>query len=71
MEKTLGDQLQDVLKTLAVAESQAAIVQATMRKNRIFLGFDYDYIMDDVAHVTGKLRYMKLLAEHRTKASRN
>jgi hypothetical protein len=71
MEKTLAEQIQDVMKTLAVAEAQAATVQATMRKQRIFLGVDYDYLMDDVAHLTGKVRYMKLLAEHCVKAHRN
>jgi hypothetical protein len=71
MQKTLADQIQDVLKTLAVAEVQAATVQATMRKSHIFLGLEYGYIEDDIAHVTNKVRYMKLLAEHNTKASRN
>jgi hypothetical protein len=71
MEKILADQLQDVLKTLAVAETQAATAQATMRKSHIFLGLEYGYIEDDIAHVTNKVRYMKLLAEHHTKASRN
>jgi hypothetical protein len=71
VEKTLADQIQVMMKTLAVAESQAATIQATMHESRIFLGLEYDFIQEDIAHVTGKLRHMKLLAEHHTKASRN
>ncbi len=71
MEKTLADQIQDVMKTLAVAESQASAVQATMRKSHTFFGLEYSYVEDDIAHVIGKLRYMKLLAEHLTRESRN
>jgi hypothetical protein len=71
MEKTFAEQIQDVMKTLAVAEAQAATVQATMHRSHIFLGLEYGYIKDDIAHVTGKLRYMKLLAEHHAKAHMN
>ena len=71
MEKTLAEQIQDVMKTLAVAQAQAATVQTMMRKSHIFLGLEYGYIEEDIAHVTNKVRYMKLLAEHYTKASRN
>jgi hypothetical protein len=42
-----------------------------MHESRIFLGLEYDFIQEDIAHVTAKLRHMKLLAEHHTKASRN
>jgi hypothetical protein len=71
MEKTLAQQLHRVLETLAVAESQAAAVQAMMREQRIFFGLDYDYIEDDIAHLKGKVRYMKLLAQHRMEVGNN
>jgi hypothetical protein len=71
MEKTLAEQLQRVLETLAVAESQAVTVQAMMREQRIFFGLDYDYLDDDIAHLKGKVRYMKLLAQHRREARHN
>lgn len=71
MEKTLAEQLQRMLETLVVAESQAATVQATMREQRIFFGLDYDYIEDDIAHLKGKVRYMKLLAQHRKEVRNN
>ena len=60
-----------MLDTLAVAESQAATVQAIMREQRIFFGLDYDYVEEDIAHLKGKVRYMKLLAQHRKEVRNN
>jgi hypothetical protein len=71
MEKTLAEHIQRMLETLAVAEAQAATVQAMMRERRIFFGLDYDYLEDDIAHLKGKVRYMKLLAQHRMEAGKN
>jgi hypothetical protein len=65
MQKTLAEHLQRVLETLALAETQAATVQAMMREQRLFFGLDYDYLEDDIAHLKGKVRYMQLLAQHR------
>lgn len=65
MEKTLAQHLQRVLETLALAEAQAATVQAMMREQRLFFGLDYDYLEDDIEHLKGKVRYMQLLAQHR------
>src|SRR5262249_50826013 len=65
MAKTLAQQIQDVLKTLALAEAQAVRVQATMRAQHIFWSLDTEYLEDDIAHVANKARYMKLLADHR------
>jgi hypothetical protein len=65
VDTTLAEQIQDVIKALAVAESQAATVQETMREQRVFFGLDYDYIEDDVARLKDKVRYMQLLAQHR------
>jgi hypothetical protein len=65
MEQTLAEHLQRVLETLALAEAQAATVQAMMREQRLFFGLDYDYLEDDIAHLKGKVRYMQLLAQHR------
>ena len=71
MDTTLAEQIQDVIKALAVAESQAATVRATMREQRIFFGLDYDFIEDDIAHLKGKVRYMQLLAQHRRDVMNN
>ena len=71
MENTLTQHIQRMLETLAVAESQAATVQAIMREQRIFFGLDYDYIEDDIAHLEGKVRYMQLLAQHRKEVRNN
>jgi len=42
MQKTLAEHIQRVLETLALAETQAATVQAMMREQRLFFGLDYD-----------------------------
>jgi len=65
MQKILAEHIQRVLETLALAETQAATVQAMMREQRFFFGLDYDYLEDDIAHLKGKVRYMQLLAQHR------
>jgi len=65
MQKTLAEHIQRVLETLALAETQAATVQAMMREQRLFFGLDYDYLEEDIAHLKGKMRYMQLLAQHR------
>jgi hypothetical protein len=71
VKQPLAELIQRVLETLAVAESQAAIVQTTMGDQRIFFGLDYDYREKDIAHLKGKVRYMKLLADHLDSVSRN
>jgi hypothetical protein len=71
VKKTLAEQIQRVLETLAIAESQAATVHAVMREQRIFFGLDYDYLEDDIAHLKGKVRYMQLLAQHRHTGDRS
>ena len=71
MDTTLAEQIQDVIKALAVAESQAATVRATMREQRIFFGLDYDFIEDDIARLKDKVRYMQLLARHRRDVMNN
>ena len=65
MQKTLAEHIQRVLETLALAETQAATVQAMMREQRLFFGLDYDYLEEDIAHLKGKVRYMQLLAQQR------
>jgi len=71
MAKTLAQQIQDVLKTLALAESQAVTAQVTKRAQHVFWGLDYDYLEDDIARVASKARYMKLLSDHLDGLSRN
>jgi len=61
----LAEQIQAVLDTLAVAESQAATLQATMHLNDILFGLEYSDIKGDLTRFTWKLRHMKRLAEHR------
>ena len=71
MEKTLAQRLQWLLEALAVAEAQAATVQAMMREQRIFFGLDYDFLEEDIAHLKGKVRYMQLLARQRREVGHN
>jgi hypothetical protein len=71
VDTTLAEQIQDVIKALALAESQAATVRATMREQRVFLGLDYDFIQDDIARLKDKVRYMQLLARRRKDVMNN
>jgi hypothetical protein len=71
MAKTLAQQIQDMLKALALAEAQAVTMQETMRAQHVFWGLDYEYIEDDIARVASKARYMMQLADHLDGVSRN
>jgi hypothetical protein len=66
VEKTLAEQLQEMLETLTVAESQAAAVQATMGEQHIFLGLEYSDLNGDLMRFTWRVRHMKRLAELRS-----
>jgi hypothetical protein len=72
MEVALAEQIQAVIDTLIVAESQAARGTMAMREQRIYFGFEYGYVEDDIAHIRSRLRYMKALAErHAVAPQRN
>jgi hypothetical protein len=71
VDTTLAEQIQDVIRALALAASQAAMVRATMREQRIFFGLDYDFIEDDIARLKDKVRYLQLLARRRRDVMNN
>ena len=68
MDSKLSEQIQATIDALTLAQTQAALVSRTLRKQRVSFGLDYNYVDDDIAHVTSKLRYLKRLAERRESA---
>jgi hypothetical protein len=68
VDSKLSEQIQATIDALTLAQTQAALVSRTLRKQRVSFGLDYNYVDDDIAHVTSKLRYLKRLAERRESA---
>jgi hypothetical protein len=68
MEKTLADQLQDVIDALLLAESKAQRAAQTIREQRLYLGLGLNHPDVEITRLISNLRYTKLLAER--KASR-
>jgi hypothetical protein len=65
MDGKLSEQIETVIDVLAQAQTQAALVSLMMRKQRIYIGLEYSQVDDDIAHLIGKLRYIKRVAEHK------
>jgi TorA maturation chaperone TorD len=65
MEKTLAEQIQEVIDSLQLAGSQAAKVKQTMREQHLSFGLEYNQLDDDIAQIMNRLRYLKRLAERR------
>ena len=66
MDSKLSEQTQATMDALTLAQTQAALVsKGDEQAARVLLAWDYSHVDDDIAHVIGKLRYMKLLAERR------
>ena len=65
MEKTLADQLQDVIEALLVAESKAKLAARTIREQRLYFGLGLNHPDVEVTRLISDLRYTKLLAERR------
>jgi ABC-type enterochelin transport system ATPase subunit len=68
MATKLSEQIQATMDALALAQTQAALVALTMRKQSVYFGLDYSHFDDDIGHVTSRLRYAKQLAERRERA---
>lgn len=65
MEKTLVDEVQEVIEVLHMAASQAAKVKKLIREQHLSFGLDLNHMDDDIAQIFQKVQYMKLLAERR------
>lgn len=68
METKLSEQMQTTMDALGLAQTQAALVTKAMSKQHISFGLDYGHMDDDIAHIIGKLRFLKRLAERREQA---
>jgi hypothetical protein len=63
MDKTLAEQVQDVLEALAMAGAQAAIVKKTVRELHISFGLKFNHMDDGIAQIVKRLEHVKRLAE--------
>jgi hypothetical protein len=65
MEKSLADQLQDVIDALLVAESKAQQAAQTIRKKRLYFGLGLNHPDVEISRLISDVRYTKLLAERK------
>jgi hypothetical protein len=54
--------LEDLIASLEGAEGQAKSLLQLTPSRRLFFGLAYDYVDEDIAHVLGRLHYMRLVA---------
>jgi hypothetical protein len=55
-------QLEQLITSLQGAERQAKSLLHLTRTRRLFFGLAYDYVDEDIAHLLGRLHYMRLVA---------
>jgi hypothetical protein len=65
LEKTLTNQLQDVIDALLVAESKAQQAAQTIREQRVYFGLGLNHPDVEITRLISNMRYTKLLAERR------
>ena len=65
MEKSLADQLQDVIDALLVAGSKAQQAARTIRKQRLYFGLGLNHPDVEISRLISDVRYTKLLAERK------
>lgn len=66
MDLILTEQIQQLIEALRQSETAATRLLQTARGHRLSFGLDYNHIDDDLDHVIGRLRYMRLLAQRHT-----
>ena len=69
MEKSLAEQIGDVIESLLLAEFHAKRMLKTAKEKRISFGLTYNYVDEDIKQMIGRLRHMKLMAERRESAT--
>jgi phage-related minor tail protein len=65
VDKKLSEQIEAVIDALTLSHAQVKQVTQTMRKRGVHFGESNSHVEDDIAQLSGKLRYMKRLAERR------
>ena len=48
-----------------MAQTKSKQVSQTMGKQRVSFGLDYSHMEDEIAHITGKMRYLLRLAQRK------
>ena len=65
MDKSLAEQIHDLIESLLVAEYKAQRMLRTAKENRISFGLTYNHSDYDINQLIARLRHMKSLAERR------
>jgi signal recognition particle GTPase len=65
MDKSLAEQIHDVIESLLVAEYKAQRMLRTAKEKRISFGLTYNHTDDDINQLIARLRHMQSLAERR------
>jgi hypothetical protein len=60
----ITQQLEQMIASLQGAEGQAKSLLQLTRARRLFFGLAYVYVDEDIAHVLGRLHYMRLVASN-------
>jgi hypothetical protein len=61
MDKSLAEQIHQIIDSLLLAESQSNGTLSTAKEKHLSFGLTYNYIDDDIAQIIGRLRYMELV----------
>ncbi|HEY7341916.1 MAG TPA: hypothetical protein VH591_13625 [Ktedonobacterales bacterium] len=68
MDAKLSEQIEAVIDALTFSHTQAKHVTQMMKMLHTSFGLSFHHPDDDITHLIGRLRYMKLLAERRERA---
>jgi hypothetical protein len=65
MEKSLSEEIHEVIESLLLAQFKAQRMLRAAKDQRISFGLSYNHVDDDINQLIGRMRYMKTLAERR------
>jgi hypothetical protein len=62
MDKSLVEQIHQIIDSLLLVEAQSKRMVSTAKEKHLSFGLTYNYINEDIAQIIGRLRYMELVA---------
>ncbi len=68
MDKSLAEQIHQIIDSLLLAEPQSKGMLSTAKEKQLSFGLTYNYIDDDIAQITGRLRYVENVANRQDTA---
>ena len=63
MDKSLVEQIHQIIDSLLLVEAQSKRMLSTAKEKHLSFGLTYNYVDDDIAQIIGRLRYMELVAD--------